>query len=118
VSTLDQLDPAKSDCVELEFPSGFRCRIGAGDVPSLIAFADQGSLGALNNSSLVSGARAGLAFIMPLYRRRAGTCDRSMQLQNALSQLEIAEKLVSSGAMTNDEFLQLARKIKAMVFGV
>ena len=59
-----------------------------------------------------------MAFIMPLYRRRAGTCDRSMQLQNALSQLEIAEKLVSSGAMTNDEFLRLARKIKAMVFGV
>jgi len=41
-----------------------------------------------------------------------------MQLQNAMSQLEIAEKLVASGAMTNEEFLKLARKIKAQVFGV
>ena len=40
-----------------------------------------------------------------------------MKLQNALSQLEIAEKLVSSGAMTNEEYLKLAKKIKAMAFG-
>jgi len=41
-----------------------------------------------------------------------------MKLQNALSKLEIAEQLVTTGAMTEGEFLELARKIKQETFGL
>lgn len=116
-STLDQLRAAKGDGVDLQFPSGFSCRVSGGDVPSLIVYGDQGSLGAAN-TTVAAGSRAGLAFILPLYRSRRHLCDRSMTLQNALSQLEIAEKLVSSGAMSNDEFMALSRQIKALTFGL
>lgn len=116
-STLDQLRPAKGDAVDLQFPSGFSCRVSAGDVPSLIVYGDQGSLGAVD-TTLASGSRAGLAFILPLYRSRRHICDKSMTLQNALSQLEIAEKLVTSGAMSNEEFMALSKRIKALTFGL
>lgn len=116
-STLDQLRPGKGDAIDLQFPSGFSCRVASGDVPSVIVYGDQGSLGAAS-TTLASGTRAGLAVIVPLYRTRRAMCDKSMELQNALSQLEIAEKLVTTGAMTNEEFLELSRRIKAQTLGV
>jgi hypothetical protein len=116
-STLDQLRPAKGDAIDLQFPSGFSCRVASGDVPSVIVYGDQGSLGAAS-TTLASGTRAGLAVIVPLYRTRRAMCDKSMELQNALSQLEIAEKLVTTGVMTNEEFLELSRRIKAQTLGV
>lgn len=103
--------------MELDFPSGFRCKTGGGDVPSLVLYGDRGQFSAFNNTNQVEAGRIGAALVMPLYRSKSGTCDPAMKLQNALSQLEIAEKLVSSGAMTNEEFLKLARRIKAMAFG-
>ena len=115
-STLDQLRPAKGDAVDLQFPSGFNCRVNSGDVPSLILYGDQGALGA-ENLDLVSGSRAGLAFILPLHRSRRSLCDKPMKLQNALSELEIAEKLVTIGAMSDEEFMNLSQKIKAQLFG-
>ena len=115
-STLDQLRPARGDGLDLQFPSGFSCRVTSGDVPSLIVYGDQGSLGS-ENTTLAMGSRAGIAVILPLYRSRRAMCDKSMGLQNAMSQLEIAEKLVTTGAMSNEEFLELSRRIKAMVMG-
>lgn len=116
-STLDQLKPARADSVELDFPSGFRCKAGGGDVPSLVFYGDRGQFNAFNNSTQVEAGRLGAAIVLPLYRSKANSCDQAMKLQNALSQLEIAEKLVSSGAMTNEEYLNLARRIKATAFG-
>ena len=114
-STLDQLRPARGDGIDLQFPSGFSCRIASGDVPSLIIYGDQGALGS-QNFTLATGSRAGMAFVAPLYRSRRAMCDQSMQLQNAMSQLEIAEKLVTTGAMSNEEFMELSRRIKAVIF--
>lgn len=65
----------------------------------------------------MEAGRLGAAIVLPLYKPKGSTCDQALKLQNALSQLEIAEKLVSAGAMTNEEFLKLARKIKANAFG-
>lgn len=39
-----------------------------------------------------------------------------MELQNALSELELAEKLVTNGAMTNEEYMKVADQIKKKVF--
>jgi hypothetical protein len=86
-------------------------------VPSLVFYGDRGQFNTFNNSSQVEAGRLGAAIVLPLYRSKSGICDQPMKLQNALSQLEIAEKLVSSGAMTNEEYLKLAKKIKAMAFG-
>ncbi len=91
--------------------------MGGGDVPSLVLYGDRGQFNAFNNSNQVEAGRIGAALVMPLYRSKSSSCDPAMKLQNALSQLEIAEKLVSSGAMTNEEFIRLARKIKTMTFG-
>lgn len=116
-STLDQLKPARADTVELDFPSGFRCKAGGGDVPSLVFYGDRGQFNAFNNSTQVDAGRIGAALVLPLYKSKASTCDQAMKLQNALSQMEIAEKLVSSGVMTNEEFMKLAKRIKATAFG-
>lgn len=103
--------------MELDFPSGFRCKAGGGDVPSLVFYGDRGQFNAFNSSTQVEAGRLGAAVVSPLYRSKGNTCDQAMKLQNALSQLEIAEKLVTAGAMTNDEFVKLARRIKATAFG-
>lgn len=110
-STLDQLRPPKSDSLELQFPSGFTCRTGGGDVPAVIVYGDSGQLVAPTTG--ITGLRAGMALVVPLYRSKRNVCDRPMQLQNALSELELAEKLVTSGAMSNAEYLELAKRIKA-----
>lgn len=80
-------------------------------------YGDRGQFNAFNNSTQVEAGRIGAAIVLPLYKSKASTCDQAMKIQNALSQMEIAEKLVSSGAMSNEEFLKLARKIKATAFG-
>lgn len=115
-STLDQLRPPRSDSLELQFPSGFTCRTGGGDVPSLVLYGDSGQLVAPLTG--ISGLRAGMALVVPLYRPKRGVCDRPMQLQNALSELELAEKLVTAGAMTNAEYMLLAQQIKQRALGV
>jgi hypothetical protein len=115
-STLDQLRAPKSDQIELQFPSGFTCRAGGGDVPALIAYSDSGQLQAPVTG--IAGLRAGMALVVPLYRPRRNICDRAMQLQDALSLLEVAEKLVTAGAMSNDEYLKLAQRIKRQTLGV
>ena len=86
-------------------------------MPSLVFYGDRGQFNAFNNSTQVEAGRLGAAIVLPLYRGKNNTCDQAMKLQNALSQLEIAEKLVTSGAMTNEEFLKLARRIKTSAFG-
>ncbi len=109
-STLDQIRPTKSDQIELQYPSGFTCRITGGDTPSLVFYGDQGQLQAPVTN--LSGLRAGAAVVIPLYKSKRNMCDKSMTLQNALSELEVAEKLVEIGAMTNEEYMDLANRIK------
>lgn len=115
-STLDQLRPPKSDSLELQFPSGFTCRTGGGDVPAVIVYGDSGELVAPTTG--IAGLRAGMALVVPLYRSKRNICDQPMALQNALSLLELAEKLVTSGAMSNAEYLELAKRIKAQALGL
>lgn len=115
-STLDQLRPPKSDTLELQFPSGFTCRVGGGDTPALVLYGDSGQLSAPVTG--LSGLRAGMAVMVPLYRPKRAICDRPMALQNALSELELAEKLVTAGAMSNAEYLELARRVKARALGL
>lgn len=115
-STLDQLNPTKRDSVEYEFPSGFRCRLGGGDTPSLVFYGDGGNLGGYN-SSLV-GNRYGVAFVVPLYKNKANSCDEPMKMYNVLNKLEIAEKMVTTGAMSNEEFIEVTKKIKYEIFGL
>lgn len=57
-----------------------------------------------------------MALVFPLYRARRDTCDKAIEIYNALSKLEAAEKLVQAGAMKNDEYMRLAEKIKQMLF--
>lgn len=115
-STLDQLRSPKSDQLELQFPSGFTCRAGGGDTPAFIVYGDSGQLVAPVTG--ISGVRAGVALIVPLYKARRDVCDRPMQLQNALSELELAEKLVTAGAMTNEQYMKVADRVKKMIFGI
>lgn len=114
-STLDQLNPTKSDSVEYEFPSGFRCKIGGGDTPSLVLYGDGGKLATIDNSGL-TGNRYGVAFVLPLYQRKHKSCDEPMKLYNVLNKLEIAEKMVTTGAMTNEEYIKLSQKLKKEIF--
>ena len=116
-STLDQLNPTKSDSVEYEFPSGFRCKIGGGDTPSLVLYGDGGKLGSIDSTGL-TGNRYGVAFVLPLYQRKHKSCDEPMKLYNVLNKLEIAEKMVTTGAMTNEEYLKLSKKLKKEIFGI
>jgi hypothetical protein len=116
-STLDQLNPTKSDSVEYEFPSGFRCKIGGGDTPSLVFYGDGGKLATIDNSGL-TGNRYGVAFVLPLYQRKHKSCDEPMKLYNVLNKLEIAEKMVTTGAMTNEEYLKLSKRLKKEIFGI
>lgn len=113
-STLDQVKATKSDQLELQFPSGFTCRAGGGDTPAFVIYGDSGQLVAPLTG--ISGLRAGMALIVPLYQGRRHVCDRPMELQNALSELELAEKLVTNGAMTNEEYMKVADQIKKKVF--
>ena len=53
-----------------------------------------------------------------MYRSKRSLCDRPMQLQNALSELEIAEKLVETGVMSPEEFQELASRVKAQTLGL
>jgi len=39
-------------------------------------------------------------------------CDKAVKTQNMQNALELAEHLVNSGAMTNEEYLDLAKKYK------
>ena len=127
-STLDSLRASKSDTIDLQFPNGFNCKVAGGDVPSLIAYGDQGNSGlggsgasakaVSGNSFLANGSRVGMAFVMPLYRSRRANCDKSMKLQNALSELEIAERLVTTGVMSSEEFMKLAERVKKEALGV
>jgi hypothetical protein len=39
-------------------------------------------------------------------------CDKAVKTQNMQNSLELAEKLIDSGAMTNEEYLELAKKYK------
>jgi hypothetical protein len=105
-STLDNLRPSRGDRIELEFPSGFRCKVESGDTPSLVIYGDQGSFYGVNAS------RVGIALIIPFYEKKSSTCDLSMKLQDKLSVLEIADKLVMSGTLSNDEYKSLVTKIK------
>ena len=116
-STLDQLNPTKSDSVEYEFPSGFRCKIGGGDTPSLVLYGEGGKLGSIDNTGL-TGNRYGVAFVLPLYQRKHKSCDEPMKLYNVLNKLEIAEKMVTTGAMTNEEYIKLSKKLKKEIFGI
>ena len=109
-STLDLIKPPKADKTEYQFPNGFNCRVDGGDVPSLVVYGDQGGL---NNSAYgLSGSRAGVALVLPLYQSKRNTCLKAVESQNMLDSLELAERLVSSGAMTNEEFLILAKRYK------
>ena len=116
-STLDQLQPTKSDSVEYEFPSGFRCKIGGGDTPSLVLYGDGGKLGTIDSTGL-TGNRYGVAFVLPLYQRKHKSCDEPMKFYNVLNKLEIAEKMVTTGAMTNEEYMKLSKKLKKEIFGI
>jgi hypothetical protein len=109
-STLDLIKPPKADKTDFQFPSGFNCRVDGGDVPSVVVYADQGGVGQTNYT--LSGGRAGVAFVLPLYQPRRNMCDRAVKTQNMQDALELAEKLVDSGAMSNEEYLELARKYK------
>ncbi len=116
-STLEQISPVQKDSVELQFPSGFTCSVSGGDGPSLSFYSDAGGLDGVNGAG-ISGLRAGMAFVIPLYRSKGALCDRPMTLQNALSELEIGEKLVDSGVMTPEEFQRLARRVKQQALGL
>ncbi len=76
----------------------------------MVFYGDQGQLQAPVTN--LSGLRAGAAVVIPLYKSKRNMCDKSMTLQNALSELEVAEKLVEIGAMTNEEYMDLANRIK------
>ncbi len=102
--------------MELQFPSGFTCRAGGGDTPALVVYGDSGQLVAPVTG--ISGLRAGMAVVVPLYRPKRGICDKPMELQNALSLLELAEKLVTAGAMTNAEYMELAKRVKRTTLGL
>ena len=65
---------------------------------------------------MAAGLRAGMALVVPLYKTRKGICDRSMELQDAMSELDLAEKLVTAGAMSNAEYLEVTKKIKKAIF--
>ena len=109
-STLDLIKPPKADRTEYQFPNGFNCKVDGGDVPSLVVYGDNGGVG--NYTHSVSASRAGVAIIVPLYTSKRDTCLKAVKAQNMLDSLELAERLVSSGAMTNEEYLELARKVK------
>ena len=109
-STLDLIKPPKGDKLDFQFPTGFNCKIESGDVPSLVMYGDKGGID--HNLYGLSGSRAGVAFVLPLYRSRKDMCDKAVKTQNMQDSLDLAEKLVTSGAMTNEEYLELARKIK------
>ena len=109
-STLDLIKPPKADKTDFQFPSGFNCRIDGGDVPSFVAYGDQGGVG--QGDYNLNGGRAGVAFILPLYQPRRNMCDKAVKTQNMQNFLELAEKLVDSGAMSNTEYLELAKKYK------
>lgn len=109
-STLDLIKPPKADKTDFQFPSGFNCRVDGGDVPSVVVYADQAGMG--YSQFNINGARTGVALVLPLYQPRRGMCDRAAKTQNMQDSLELAEKLVDSGAMSNEEYLQLARKFK------
>ena len=124
-STLDLLRPSKTDTLEYDFPSGFRCRLGGGDAPSLVFYGDTGSLGSgtsdnlgSSNNSGLNGTRYGAAIVVPLYRGKTGNCDEAMKMYNVLNKLEIAEKMVTTGAMTNEEYIELTKQLKKEVFGM
>ena len=110
-STLDLIKPPKADRTEYQFPNGFNCRVDGGDVPSLVVYGDKGGLD--NSVYGLSGSRAGVAVILPLYQSKRDTCLKAVEAQNMLDSLELAERLVSSGVMTNEEYIELARKVKA-----
>jgi hypothetical protein len=112
-STLDLIKPPKGDKVDFQLPSGFNCRVDAGDVPGLVVYGDRGGLD--NSFYNLSGTRVGIAFILPLYRSRRDLCDKAVKSQNMADSLELAERLVDSGAMTNEEYLELARKYKKVL---
>jgi len=116
-STLDQIKRVKADGVELQFPSGFTCSVSGGDGPSLSFYGDSGALDGVAGSG-ISGLRAGMAVVIPLYRSKRAICDRPMELQNALSELEIGEKLVDSGVMSPEEFEVLAHRVKRQALGL
>ena len=109
-STLDLIKPPKADKTDYQFPNGFNCRVDGGDVPSLVVYGDNGGIS--NYTHGVSASRAGVAIIVPLYTSKRDTCLKAVKAQNMLDSLELAERLVSSGAMTNEEYLELARKVK------
>lgn len=109
-STLDLIKPPKADKTDFQFPSGFNCRVDGGDVPSVVVYADQGGIG--RNEYALSGGRAGVAVVLPLYSPRRGSCDKALKTQNMQDSLELAERLVDSGAMTNEEYIELAKKYK------
>jgi hypothetical protein len=109
-STLDLIKPPKADKTDFQFPSGFNCRVDGGDVPAFVVYTDQGGVGV--GEYQTSGARAGVAFILPLYQSRRGVCDKALKTQNMQDSLELAERLVDSGAMTSEEYLELANKFK------
>ena len=109
-STLDLIKPPKSDKTDFQFPSGFNCRVDGGDVPSVVVYADQGGVG--RNEYALSGGRAGVAVVLPLYSARRNSCDKALKIQNMLDSLELAERLFDSGAMTNEEYVELAKKYK------
>lgn len=111
-STLDNLKPTRGDTIELEFPSGFRCKIQSGDTPSFVIYGDQGNLLG------VSGNRFGVAFVIPLYERKDKLCDNSMKYQDALSMLEIADKLLKDGSLSNDEYKKITDNIKNTIFNI
>lgn len=66
----------------------------------------------------IGGKRIGAAVLIPLYKSRSNTCDQSLELYTYLNRLEIAEKLVTAGAMTNKEYMELAQKIKDKLLSV
>ena len=45
-------------------------------------------------------------------------CNKSPELHNAASVLELTEKMVTSKAMTNEEYMKLSRRIKESVLGL
>lgn len=111
-STLDNLKPTRGDQIELEFPSGFRCKVQSGDKLSAIIYGDQGSL------SGIAGSRFGIGLVIPLYSSKENLCDNSMKMQDALSRLEIADKLLQSGTMSNEEYKMVTESIKNDIFNL
>ncbi|MCP4683932.1 MAG: hypothetical protein GY867_00655 [bacterium] len=116
-STLEQVKPVRKDSVELQFPSGFTCSVSGGDGPSLSFYSDAGGLDGVRGAG-ISGLRAGVALVIPLYRSKSAVCDRPQVLNNALNELELAERLVDAGAMTPEEFRILARRVKQQALGL